>query len=113
MSLKKVVKICLHLSLSSCKVQNFFHFDEFLLGLLYKLQKIEDSREGHWYNSPEIFVRNDEDEAEMLNVYGFYWHLIIKVAGVLRSAEADHSPEGQDQKPYTSRRRRVWPCIHP
>ena len=97
MSLKKVVKICLHLSLSSCKVQNFFHFDEFLLGLLYKLQKIEDSREGHWYNSPEIFVRNDEEEAEMLNVYGFYWHLIIKVAGVLRSAEADHSPEGQDQ----------------
>jgi len=67
------------------------------IGLLYKLQKIEDSREGHWYNSPEIFVRNDDEEAEMLNVFGFYWHLILKVAGVLRSAEADHSPEGQDQ----------------
>lgn len=67
------------------------------IGLLYKLQKIEDSREGHWYNCPDIFLRDDSKEAEMLHVFGFYWHLILKVAGVLRSSEADHSAEGQDQ----------------
>ena len=26
------------------------------IGLLYKLQKIEDSREGHWYNCPSNYL---------------------------------------------------------
>ena len=64
---------------------------------MYKLQKIEDSSTGSWYNAPDIFVRNDDDEREMLNVFGFYWHLIIRIAGILRNADADHSPEGQEQ----------------
>ena len=33
----------------------------------------------------------------MLNVFGFYWHLILRIAGIIRSSDADHSPEGQEQ----------------
>ena len=32
-------------------------------------------------------------EIELLSVFGFYWHLLLEVATVLRSAEIDHAAE--------------------
>lgn len=58
------------------------------VGLLYKLQKIHESGENHWYNAPDIFVHDDDHEMDLLRVFGFYWNLCIQVAQVIRSSEA-------------------------
>ena len=63
------------------------------VGLLYKLQKIQDTFENNWYNRPDIFVQDDEKEREYLHVFGFYWHLIIQIAQVIRNSEIDHQAE--------------------
>jgi hypothetical protein len=68
------------------------------MGLLYKLQRIEDAGEDHWYNHPDVFVNDDTKESELMHVFGFYWHLCVLVAGVLRSTEIDHAdPNAQDR----------------
>ena len=56
----------------------------FSLGLLYKLQRIQDSNPRSWYNRPDIFVHDDEQEEKLLRTCGFYWHTLMKVAGALR-----------------------------
>jgi len=63
------------------------------MGLLYKLQKIHERGENSWYNSADIFVHDDEKEKDLLEVFGFYWHLCIQVAQVLRSSDIDHTTE--------------------
>jgi len=62
------------------------------IGLLYKLQKIHDTGES-WYNAPDVFVQDDDHEKNLLAVFGFYWHLLLEVSGVIRSSEIDHSTE--------------------
>jgi len=62
------------------------------IGLLYKLQKIHDTGES-WYNAPDVFVQDDDHEKNLLAVFGFYWHLLLEVSGVIRSSEIDHSAE--------------------
>lgn len=54
------------------------------LGLLYKLQRIHDSNPNSWYNHPDIFVQNDQEEQKLLHTFGFYWHYCMKVAEALR-----------------------------
>ncbi len=54
------------------------------LGLLYKLQRIQDSHADSWYNHEDIFVTDDDVEKRLLNTFGFYWHTCMKVAGALR-----------------------------
>ena len=63
------------------------------IGLLYKLQKIQDACEHNWYNNPDIFVNDTQQEDDVLNVFGFYWHLCVQVAEVLRSSDVDHSDQ--------------------
>ncbi len=54
------------------------------LGLMYKLQRIQDSHADSWYNREDIFVRDDAVERRLMDTFGFYWHTCMKVAGALR-----------------------------
>ncbi len=49
------------------------------LGLLYKLQRIQDSHADSWYNDDAIFVRDDGHERRLLDTFAFYWHNCMKV----------------------------------
>jgi len=62
------------------------------VGLLYKLQKIQDSGE-NWYNDPAVFVQDGDHEINLLAVFGFYWHLLVEVSGLIKSSDVDHSAE--------------------
>lgn len=62
------------------------------IGLLYKLQKIQDSGE-NWYNDPAVFVQDGDHEVNLLAVFGFYWHLLVEVSGLIKSSDVDHSAE--------------------
>ena len=62
------------------------------IGLLYKLQKIQDSGE-NWYNDPAVFVQDGDHEINLLSVFGFYWHLLVEVSGLIKSSDVDHSAE--------------------
>ncbi len=57
------------------------------LGLLYKLQRIQDSHADSWYNRDEIFVRDDAEERRLLDTFGYYWHTCMKVATALRTID--------------------------
>ena len=57
------------------------------IGLLYKLHRIQETDENCWYNRPDIFLRDDDKEKDYLHIFGFYWHLCVQVAEVLRSTE--------------------------
>ena len=35
--------------------------------------------EGGWFNSKDVFVKDADLQNRMLNVFGMYWHLIVKV----------------------------------
>ena len=70
------------------------------LGLLYKLQRIQDSHPGSWYNRSDIFVHDDDEESRLLNVFGFYWHTMMKVAGALRTIEGGNDVTEDDEQAY-------------
>ena len=64
------------------------------IGLLYKLHRIQETDENCWYNRPDIFLRDDDKEKDYLHIFGFYWHLCVQVAEVLKSTEID--PEAEE-----------------
>ena len=69
------------------------------IALLFKLQKMQD--EHNWYNNPDNFLHDETKENDYLHVFGFYWHLIIKVAEVLRAGESqehESKEEALDEK---------------
>ena len=35
--------------------------------------------EGGWFNSKDVFVKDADLQNRMLNVFGMYWHIIVKV----------------------------------
>ena len=65
------------------------------IGLLYKLHRIHETDENCWYNRPDIFLRDDDKERDYLHIFGFYWHLCVQVAEVLKSTEID--PEDAEE----------------
>ena len=38
--------------------------------------------EGGWFNSKDVFVKDSDLQNRMLNVFGVYWHIIVKVTGI-------------------------------
>ena len=65
------------------------------IGLLYKLHRIQETDENCWYNRPDVFLRDDDREKDYLHIFGFYWHLCVQVAEVLKSTEID--PEDAEE----------------
>ena len=48
--------------------------------LMIQYQLIQDHmEEGNWFNSKEVFVKDSELQNNMLDVFGMYWHIIVKV----------------------------------
>jgi hypothetical protein len=35
--------------------------------------------EGGWFNSKDVFVHDPDEQNSMLDVFGMYWHIIVKV----------------------------------
>jgi len=51
-----------------------------IMMILYKYQLIQDHlEEGGWFNSKDVFVKDADLQNRMLNVFGMYWHIIVKV----------------------------------
>ena len=42
--------------------------------------------DGGWFNSKNVFIKDTELQNRMLDVFGVYWHIIVKV----RSFESVH-----------------------
>ena len=36
--------------------------------------------EGGWFNSKDVFIKETDLQARMLDVFGMYWHIIVKVS---------------------------------
>lgn len=57
-----------------------------IMAILYKYQLIQDHvEEGGWFNSKDVFVKDADLQNRMLNVFGMYWHIIVKVSNALKS----------------------------
>lgn len=72
------------------------------VGLLYKLQRIQDSNATSWYNDENIFIHDTEIEEKLLHTFGFYWHYTMKVAEALRSVDNDELAEAPAHMNETS-----------
>ena len=43
--------------------------------------RIQDHvEEGGWFNSKDVFVKDADLQNRMLNVFGMYWHIIVKAS---------------------------------
>lgn len=60
------------------------------LGLLFKLQNInEHTRELGWYNDRHVFLKNEDEQAKMMHVFGLYWHIMVKIGESIRSYDLE------------------------
>jgi len=56
------------------------------LGLIYKLQKVSDD---NWYDKEEVFMKDKEKMAALLNRMAFFWHRFMKVASNISGDEEE------------------------
>ena len=40
--------------------------------------------DGGWFNSKNVFIKDADLQNRMLDVFGVYWHIIVKVKPYLR-----------------------------
>merc|ERR1712218_476857 len=56
------------------------------LALIYKLQKVSDD---NWYDKEEVFMKDKEKMAALLNRMAFFWHRFMKVASNISGDEEE------------------------
>ena len=56
------------------------------LALIYKLQKVSDDS---WYDNEEVFMKDKEKMAAVLNRMAFFWHRFMKVASNISGDEEE------------------------
>ena len=56
------------------------------LALIYKLQKVSDDS---WYDNEEVFMKDKEKMAAVLNRMAFFWHRFMKVASNISGEEEE------------------------
>ncbi|XP_023327069.1 uncharacterized protein LOC111700414 isoform X1 [Eurytemora carolleeae] len=54
------------------------------LGLMYKLQQMLDDS---WFDTDQVFVKEEEKRDKLINVFGFYWNYLFKISWVLATHE--------------------------